>query len=540
MTLKRIWNLLLPEEHRKVWKMAVTVFFSALLDFVSLAALLPILYILLECAGNRSAALQFCLFALLVILIKSIVSIAFTRYQDKCLISFYRRLSMSLFSAYYRRGLLFIRERGANRLAHDTNVVCYSFSHNLLYSICRMTGDALLIMLVTTAMLAFDGMSVLLLYVSLLPFTCVYLFMVRKRVRRYGKEDTLAKRDQYRAVSDTFRGFVEVEVNGSFPSLHASFLRGLDKIGRSRLKLDTVLGLPLFLSELSVVISLGMLVACGDGDVRMVVGVFAVASFRLMPALRNLLTGWTQIQNSAYCLDTIEDGLTANDESTDISPEEILFEKEISVNGISYAYPDGGKVLENFSCRIQKGEHVGFRGFSGVGKTTLFNILAGLLKPDSGDIRIDGKTLNETTHTSWMRRLGYVPQEVFIFNGTLAENIALGCKKIDFDRVRDILEMVSLGQWAESLPDALNTTLGEAGGKLSGGQRQRIGIARAIYRRVEVLLLDEATSALDDETEQEVCETLRKLKDRYEGLTILSIAHRKSSLSYCDRIITIS
>ena len=121
----------------------------------------------------------------------------------------------------------------------------------------------------------------------------------------------------------------------------------------------------------------------------------------------------------------------------------------------------------------------------------------------------------------------------------LAENIALGRKKIDYDRVKEILEQVSLSRWAEALPDGIHTLLGEAGGRLSGGQRQRIGIARALYKRVEVLLLDEATSALDNVTEKEINETLCQLKEKYKGLTILSIAHRESSLTYCERIITI-
>lgn len=305
------------------------------------------------------------------------------------------------------------------------------------------------------------------------------------------------------------------------------------------MRLDTVLGLPLFLSELSVVIALGLLVASGDGNVKMVVGVFAITAFRLLPALRTLLTGWTQIQNAAYSLNTIEEGLAGPAEAVSTYSEEIPFEKEITVRRLAYTYPDGGPVLDNFNCRIRKGEHVGFRGASGAGKSTLFNLLAGLLEPDSGEIRIDGVLLNGMTRASWMRRLGYVPQEVFIFNGTLAENIALGYGTIDYGRVKELLGQVCLGRWAEALPDGMDTLLGEAGGRLSGGQRQRIGIARALYKQAEVLLLDEATSALDNVTEREVNETLCQLKERYKGLTILSIAHRESSLAYCKRIITI-
>ena len=538
-TLKRIYYLLQPEERRKVWKMAGTVFFSALLDFVSLAALLPVLYILLKGGENRRAALLFCLLAIGIIVVKSVLITVATRYQDKCLLSLYRRLSFSLFSAYYRRGLLFIRERGCNRLAYEVNVVCYSFSHSLLSSIYRMAGDALLIILVTVAMLVFDGMSVLLLYASFLPFMCAYLLVVKKRVRKYGEDDMLAKRKQSRTVMDTFGGYMELEVNNAFPISQTAFLKGLDRISSNRMKLDTILGLPLFLSELSVIIGLGLLVAFGEGDVKMVVGVFAIAAFRLLPALRTLLTGWTQIQNTAYCLNTLEEGLSRPVEAVRTYSEEMPFEKEITVKELAYAYPGSGAVLEKFNCRICKGEHVGFKGSSGVGKSTLFNLLAGLLEPNSGEIWIDGILLNGTTRSSWMKRLGYVPQEVFIFNGTLAENIALGRKKIDYDRVKEILEQVSLSRWAEALPDGIHTLLGEAGGRLSGGQRQRIGIARALYKRVEVLLLDEATSALDNVTEKEINETLCQLKEKYKGLTILSIAHRESSLTYCERIITI-
>ena len=138
-----------------------------------------------------------------------------------------------------------------------------------------------------------------------------------------------------------------------------------------------------------------------------------------------------------------------------------------------------------------------------------------------------------------MKQIGYVTQEVFIFNGTVAENIALGCEEIDYPLIDEILEKVSLGSWVKSLPSGVNTALSEAGGKLSGGQKQRIGIARALYKKVSVLLLDEATSALDNVTEKEINRTLQQLKQTNQGLTILSIAHRESSLSFCDRVITI-
>lgn len=537
--LKRIYRLLLPEERKKGMKVVGAVFLTALLDFVGLAALLPVLYYLLEGGENQQAALWFSLMAVGLILFKSVLVVGFTRYQNRYLLSLYKRLSFSLFSSYYRRGLLFIREQGSNRLGYEVNYMCFAFSQSMLAPILRMAGDGLLIILVTIALLVYNWATVLLLYVSFLPIMGIYIWGVRKQVKKYGEQELQAKREQAKVVADTFRGYTELEVNGAFATRQESFLEGMDKVMKSRVKLDTILRIPLFLSELSVIIGLALLVAFGTGDVKVLVGVFAVAAFRLLPALRAVLTGWTQVQNVTTCLEVIEEGLKGMaEERPEVCPD-ISFEKEIVMDDLSYTYPEGEKVLDGFRANIQKGEYVGFRGYSGVGKSTLFNLLLGFLKPTGGEIRIDGEVLTPEVQPSWLRRVGYVPQEVFVFHGSLAENIALGCKEVDREKVLHMLQLVSLDKWLDTLPNGIDTVLGESGGRLSGGQKQRIGIARALYKEIDVLFLDEATSALDNATEKEINETLNNLKRTYERLTILSIAHRESSLAYCDRVITL-
>ena len=537
--LRRIYRLLLPEERKTGGKVAVTVFVTALLDFVGLAALLPILYYLLEGGENRQAALWFSLLAVGIIVFKGLLVVGFSRFQNRYLLSLYRRLSFSLFSSYYRKGLLFIREQGSNRLGYEVNYMCFAFSQSMLAPLLCMVADGLLILLVTTALFVYDWLTVLVLYGSFLPFMVVYVWGVRKRVKKYGEQELQAKREQAKMVMDTFRGFTELEVSGAFPTRQEAFLEGLDKVTRSRVKLDTIMRMPLFLSELSVIVGLAILVTCGTGDVKVLVGVFAVAAFRLLPALRTLLVGWTQVQNVMCCLDVLEEGLKEEHPLTETPSRTINFDKEIQVCHLSYAYPGGELVLDDFNAVIRKGEYVGFRGYSGVGKSTLFNLLLGLLKPTKGEIRIDHAVLDAEVQTSWLRRVGYVPQEVFIFHGTLAENIALGSKVVDRERIQNILHQVCLDKWLQTLPDGIDTVLGESGGRLSGGQKQRLGIARALYKDIDVLLLDEATSALDNATEREVNETLIELKRTYERLTILSIAHRESSLAYCDRVITL-
>jgi len=538
--LKRIYRLLLPEERKTGGKVASAIFLTALLDFVGLAALLPILYYLLEGGQNQQAAMWFCLLAVGVILFKCLLTVGFSRFQNRYLLSLYRRLSFSLFSSYYRRGLLFIREQGSNRLGYEVNSMCFAFSQSILAPLLRMAGDGLLVLWVTIALLVYDYQTVLILYASFLPVMGIYIWGVRKRIRKYGMEEQQAKREQTKIVMDTFRGFAELEVNGAFPTRQATFLKRMDKITQSRVKQDTIMKLPLFLSELSVVLGLTILVTTTSGDVKMLVGVFAISAFRLLPALRTLLSGWTSIQHALCCLDVIEEGLKDSGENEVIpSSQSISFEREISIRHLSYAYPHGETVLKDFNLCIRKGEYVGFRGYSGVGKSTLFHFLLGLLKPTEGEIRIDDNVLTPDMQALWLHRVGYVPQEVFVFQGTLAENIALGRKEVNKNRILQVLKQVNLGKWIQSLPNGIDTVLTESGGQLSGGQKQRIGIARALYKEMDVLLLDEATSALDNQTEKEINETLCQLRQIYNKLTILSIAHRESSLTYCDRIITI-
>lgn len=539
--LKEIYHLLLPSERRMGMRVIMAVFFSALLNFAGLAALIPVLLFLIEEKEEKGEALLFCLLAVGFILFKNVLVMGLSRFQNYFLLSLYKRLSFSLFSSYYHRGLLFISRLGSTRLGYEVNYVCYAFSMSLLSPLLNMTADVLLILLVTAVLLVYAPMTVLMLYLAFFPFMLMYIFGIKRRIRYYGKKELLARREQTRIVTEAYKGYAELEVNHAFPSLQHSFLKGLDTISFCRLKLETVYHLPLCLSELSVVIGLTLLALSGTGNVKALVGIFAVGAFRLLPALRELLSAWTQIQNSVFCLRIIKAGMEDLFSTFEEKPTAGLsFEKEIAISNLSYTYPEGKRVLKEFDCTIRKGEYIGIRGSSGIGKSTLFNLLLGFLKPDGGEIRIDGVLLSAENRKLWHRRIGYVPQGVFILDGTLAENVALGCCDISKEKVKRILRQVRLDEWVDELPLGIDTLLGESGARLSGGQKQRVGIARALYKEADILLLDEATSALDTATECEINEMICGLRNDYRGLTVLSIAHRESSLAFCNRIITLN
>lgn len=539
--LKEIYHLLLPSERRMGMRVIMAVFFSALLNFAGLAALIPVLLFLIEEKEEKGEALLFCLLAVGFILFKNVLVMGLSRFQNYFLLSLYKRLSFSLFSSYYHRGILFISRLGSTRLGYEVNYVCYAFSMSLLSPLLNMTADVLLILLVTAVLLVYAPMTVLMLYLAFFPFMLMYIFGIKRRIRYYGKKELLARREQTRIVTEAYKGYAELEVNHAFPSLQHSFLKGLDTISFCRLKLETVYHLPLCLSELSVVIGLTLLALSGTGNVKALVGIFAVGAFRLLPALRESLSAWTQIQNSVFCLRIIKAGMEDLFSTFEEKPTAGLsFEKEIAISNLSYTYPEGKRVLKEFDCTIRKGEYIGIRGSSGIGKSTLFNLLLGFLKPDGGEIRIDGVLLSAENRKLWHRRIGYVPQGVFILDGTLAENVALGCCDISKEKVKRILRQVRLDEWVDELPLGIDTLLGESGARLSGGQKQRVGIARALYKEADILLLDEATSALDTATECEINEMICGLRNDYRGLTVLLIAHRESSLAFCNRIITLN
>ncbi len=552
----RVYNLLLLQERREAAWAVVAVFFNVLLDFASIAALLPVLYFLLDSGESRRAALLFCIIAMAVILVKCIVSTLLSRFQNKFLLALYKRLSVSLFMAYYNKGLLFIRSKGSNKLSYEINSICYHFSQGLLAPFIRGLGDALLLSVALVALLVYSPVIAAVIIVSFTPFMVLYMLLIRKRVKLYGEQEQRAKREQWDTTVGAFGGYSDLEVNNALERFKSSFENNLDEISSNRLNMNVLSRLPLFLSELSAVIGLCLMVLFSSQDVKILIGIFAVAAFRLLPAMRSLLQVYTQIKNATFCVDIIEEGIgvwagkeldgnvsvRGNTEETGVGCNTVgknkqLFDKDIVFSNISYSYPQGETVFKNFNCIINKGEYVGFSGYSGIGKSTLFNLLLGFLYPDSGKILIDGRPLSALSSQRWLEKIGYVSQDIFIFNGTIAENIALAESHPNEEHIVNLLEQVKLSEWVNRLPEGINTHLGERGQRLSGGQKQRIAIARALYKNIDLLLLDEATSALDNATEKEINSTINSLREQYRDLTILSIAHRQSSLEFCNRVI---
>lgn len=265
--------------------------------------------------------------------------------------------------------------------------------------------------------------------------------------------------------------------------------------------------------------------------------VFAMASFRLMPSMNrmqialNALMYFMPSINVVYrdLKNTRVSGYLKQDENKNLN-----IEKDIFINDISYKYPNTEKyILKNVSLVINKGKSVGFVGPTGAGKTTLVDVILGLLDPTDGSITIDGVNIHKNKK-NWFSKIGYVPQFIYLTDDTIKNNILFyDDENVDEEKLKSVVEQAQLKDFIDSLPDGLDTIVGERGIRLSGGQRQRIGIARALYKKPEILVLDEATSALDNDTERAVMQAIEHL---YGKITMLVIAHRLTTIEKCDEI----
>lgn len=292
---------------------------------------------------------------------------------------------------------------------------------------------------------------------------------------------------------------------------------------------------------LIVLIAYGL--SIGEGgliEALPILAAIAIGAQRIMPLIQQIYQGWAALSGNKNVLSDVVNSLELgqNNDLVNQSKEPLHFNNNIELDNVSFRYNCSAKVsvLQNISLKISKGSKVGFVGKTGSGKSTLLDVIMGLLEPTSGVIKVDGEPLTSRNRYRWFSKVAHVPQNIYLTDGTIAENIAFGISKesIDTEKIRSVAQLAEISDYIETLPDAYETQVGERGVRLSGGQCQRIGIARALYKNAEILVLDEASSALDSSTEEAV---MRNIEQYASNLTVLMIAHRLETLKHCDAVV---
>ena len=561
----QIFDIFTKQQLRYCGFIVLAMIVGAMLEAVGIGAILPLISIMgqadfflthpeigqiAEFMGIKSY-IQFIMICAVGLIILYFIKNAYMAWEIKLQVGFSMRnqikFSTELMSNYLSKEYLFHLNHNSANLLRNVNA-----GGAVIYSTMLMSTFALLTEIIT-------AFTIWLMLVLIDAFTAVIVAGImgtlmygtvkafRHNISKQAEIQNDCVAEYIKCVNQALGAIKETKVMRKEKYFLEEFSRTYRQYGEANSRYIFISQMPRIIIETMVVSGLLVMIvvklAVGNAPEEIVplLGVLALAAFRLMPSANRIISLFNTIkfQQPLFYelypeLMDIKERQESKKETYYLSVQpKLKFEKSIQVNKLRFAYPEGREnVLRDISFSIGKGDFAGIIGPSGAGKTTFVDILLGLLKPSDGNIKVDGQDIFDNIR-SWQANLSYVPQSIYLIDGSVKENIALGVapENIDNALIEKSLHMAELYDFVSDLPEGMETRVGERGVKLSGGQRQRIGIARALYQQPEVLILDEATSALDNDTEKSITDTILKLKGQ---ITIIAIAHRLSTLAECD------
>lgn len=579
--IKQLIYILSPQQKRQSIVVFLSMIATSCLELLGVSSIYPLLQVMvsadditdkwyIRCMNvffpsitYKSILVFLSIIIIIVFLTKNGLAIYFSYLQHYFASSFQRDASTLMLRKYMQRPYEFfvntnsaIVLRGINS---DTNAV-----YQILLSFFQFVGECLTIVMIGAYLISVD---VTVAICALILAGMCFIFIVgafKGKMKKAGKEAREARSEQSQRSYQAITGIKEIFVLDRREIFIKQYEQAADKNARCQLVSGIIGACPdrilegVCLSGFIGIIAVRLMISGDVAEIIPVLGSFAMGAFKILPSISKVSS---RINNMVYyqpglqsCYDNFKEvdrimqeerelGVeTDNSEDSGMNDSPELhsgFIDTIRIDDISWRYMNSqDNVLSGLSMEIHKGESVAFIGSSGAGKTTLADILMGLLKPQSGTIWMDDKDIFLIPHT-WHKQIGYVPQAVFLIDDTIRANVAFGLPKdiISDERVWSALEQAQFKDFVEGLPDGLDTIVGERGVKFSGGQRQRIALARALYENPEILVLDEATSALDNETESAVMESIESLQGHK---TLIIIAHRLTTIRNCDRIFEIA
>ncbi len=508
----------------------------------------PILKTCLEWIGNPTQ-IQLVIGGMGVLVfvyfVKSVFLIFLTWRQSKFSTDLMAELGSKLFKGYLKQPYTFHLNNNSAFLIRNIHIDIAQFSN---VSQAAITLSLEFSLLIGVAFLLFftEPLGAMAVTVFLTISVIIFQNITKKKLLIWGKDKQTLSGFVYKDLQQGFGGVKDIKLLGR----ENQFIKDYDSHNLAYAKIMTRIStlnfVPRSYLELLAVIGLAglimMMVLHGKSLELLVptLGVFVAAAFRMIPSVNRIMSSMQTIRFSRPVIDMLYQEFNminqnANNLNICINNSSLEFHNTLEIKNISYKYPEvNASALSNVSFTIKKGQSIGFIGPSGSGKSTLVDLILGLLAPENGQILADGTDI-QINMRSWQNQIGYVPQLIYLTDDSLRRNVAFGIPEdeIDTESVERAIKAAQLDEFVDTLPEKLETFVGERGVRLSGGQRQRIGIARALYHDPKILVLDEATSALDMDTESKVMEAVNKLKGTK---TLILIAHRVSTLKNCDNI----
>jgi ABC-type multidrug transport system fused ATPase/permease subunit len=561
---KYIYQLMTIHERYELLRLFGIVLLASLFDVLGVASFMPFFMVLANPSIIESNPYLARLFDLLgfnevaeliyflawIIFFLILISVAFRAYVSWVILRFTNlqshRLSIKLTKNYMQKPYEWFLSRHSGELTKTALSDVAQVVSGILIPMVNVITQIIVVAAIFTLLFLIEPKVAILSILFFGTSYIVFYSFIRKYLLRLGKERTFENKNRYQALTECFGGIKEIKTRDIEQFYVKRYESSSYNFFNAHVASQLVAQSPRFFLEAIIFGGILLLIITllpKDGsisDILPTIGTYILGGYRVMPSIQAIYSNLSNLRFSSPVLHSISKDLTEIDLTTNgLSSNKILnFKKSIRLECVSYSYPMSRSTsLNKLSIEIFAGSCVGVAGLSGAGKTTAMDIILGLLKPQSGKLIVDSQQITSDLLLSWRSNIGYVSQNVFLTDDTLAKNIAFGLEDdaINWDALFKASKTADLHEFIiNDLPDGYDTMLGERGVRLSGGQRQRIAIARALYREPKLLVLDEATSALDNIAESNVIENISNLKN---GITILIVAHRLSTIKNCDYIL---
>ncbi len=561
--IRKLRTILTPQEFNRLRWLSLGVVVVGLLEVVGIGAILPFMKIvgtedIMEKSGwamrlgditgireHKSLVLATGAAVVLLITLSNLTKIYVGWRQQKVTWGISHHLSSRLLALYLSRGYSFFLSKNSVELKVKVLQEINTFTTGVLIPIQSLISKVTLMLVLFVLLTVVNpllAISTLLLLASI--FIGIYLFR-RKELRNLGEKRIAANVRRYRSLLELFSGikaFIVYQIEGYF---HQRFSAAAREHSDIQPRVFLITAAPRMVVE---IIAFGGLITLtvylvftekGLLEALPMLTLYALAGIKMLPAIQGVFTAASTLRHNANIVDELHEDMNhpLNGSTPFLSRTfiPITFRQKITLRNLTFQYETAASpTLTDININIQRGQTVAFIGSTGSGKSTIVDLIVGLLRPQIGVVEIDDELLTANTIPGWQQLLAYVPQDVVLFDDTIANNIAIGVDDINYDLLHQAAKTANIYDFiSQELPDGFDTTVGERGARVSGGQKQRIGLARALYRKPEVLILDEATSALDNLTERQV---LQSLEENTKNLTLILVAHRLATVRHADVI----
>lgn len=547
--------LLSQKERIKLFLIVVLAIFLSMIEVVGVTAIMPFisissnptlihtnkylnaLYRLGYFQGNRNFAIAFGFSLVAFYILRGIYSIFFQNVSNRFTADSEERIRIKLFNKYLKLPYREYVDKNTSILQSNVSNFATNFAFWINSLLLLLSEIMVSVTLYILLLIVNFKMTIVLTIILGVKIILLSKFTLQK-LKKNGNKVVALVQSLANIRGAALGNFKMIKLRSNQENVAKEFEQKSRELSILSAKSQSLQQLPRVMLEtigFSMLIGVVIYILMRSKDLSVlipIISMYALALYRMLPSLNKIISNYNQIIYTSAIIASIDIELNLPEEN--VGGTDITFNHEILVKNISFKYNNSDTVLENVNLKINKCESVAFVGESGSGKSTLIDILIGLYQPLSGNIYVDGILLDDTNLKSWRRKIGYIPQTIYLFDGTVAENVMFGCDYNE-NKLIESLQKANIYDFLLT-KGGINTQVGEGGIQLSGGQKQRIGIARALYLEPEILVLDEATSALDHETELEVMNEIYKIS---HDKTLLVIAHRLSTVEKCDRVIKI-